>query len=39
VLAAEGLTDVVGVAGHSLGEFAALVASDAVALPDALSWS
>ena len=36
VLAAEGLTDVVGVAGHSLGEFAALIAADAVALPDAL---
>ena len=36
VLQAEGLTDVVGVAGHSLGEFAALVAADAVALSDAL---
>ena len=36
VLEAEGLTDVVGVAGHSLGEFAALVAADAVALQDAL---
>ncbi len=36
VLTAEGLKDVVGVAGHSLGEFAALVAADAVALPDAL---
>lgn len=36
VLQAEGLTDVVGVAGHSLGEFAALVAADAVTLPDAL---
>jgi len=36
VLAAEGLADVVGVAGHSLGEFAALVAAGAVALPDAL---
>ena len=36
MLAAEGLTDVVGVAGHSLGEFAALVAADAVALSDAL---
>jgi [acyl-carrier-protein] S-malonyltransferase len=36
VLRAEGLTDVVGVAGHSLGEFAALVACGAVALEDAL---
>ncbi|MFI5055313.1 MAG: ACP S-malonyltransferase [Actinomycetota bacterium] len=36
VLQAEGLTDLVGVAGHSLGEFAALVAADAVALSDAL---
>ena len=36
VLVAEGLTDVVGVAGHSLGEFAALVAAGAIALPDAL---
>jgi len=36
VLHAEGLADVVGVAGHSLGEFAALVAADAVALSDAL---
>jgi [acyl-carrier-protein] S-malonyltransferase len=36
VLQAEGLGDVVGVAGHSLGEFAALVAADAVALSDAL---
>ena len=36
VLQAEGLADVVGVAGHSLGEFAALVAADAVALSDAL---
>ena len=36
VLRAEGLTAVVGVAGHSLGEFAALVASEAVAVVDAL---
>ena len=36
VLRAEGLTDIVGVAGHSLGEFAALVAAEAVALADAL---
>jgi len=36
VLQAEGLADVVGVAGHSLGEFAAVVAADAVALRDAL---
>jgi [acyl-carrier-protein] S-malonyltransferase len=36
VLLAEGLRDVVGVAGHSLGEFAALVAADAISLPDAL---
>lgn len=36
VLETEGLTDVVGVAGHSLGEFAALVAADSIALPDAL---
>jgi [acyl-carrier-protein] S-malonyltransferase len=36
VLQAEGLREVVGVAGHSLGEFAALVAAGAVALPDAL---
>lgn len=36
VLQASGLRDVVGVAGHSLGEFAALVASDAVVLADAL---
>jgi [acyl-carrier-protein] S-malonyltransferase len=36
VLQASGMTDVVGVAGHSLGEFAALVAADAVALGDAL---
>jgi [acyl-carrier-protein] S-malonyltransferase len=36
VLQAEGLADVVGVAGHSLGEFAALVAADAMTLPDAL---
>jgi [acyl-carrier-protein] S-malonyltransferase len=36
VLRAVGLADVVGVAGHSLGEFAALVAAGAVALSDAL---
>lgn len=36
VLEAEGLSDVAGLAGHSLGEFAALVASEAVALTDAL---
>ena len=36
VLQAEGLGDVVGVAGHSLGEFAALVAAEAMALTDAL---
>jgi [acyl-carrier-protein] S-malonyltransferase len=36
VLRAEGLSDIVGVAGHSLGEFAALVAAEAIALPDAL---
>jgi [acyl-carrier-protein] S-malonyltransferase len=36
VLQAEGLAGVVGVAGHSLGEFAAIVAAGAVALPDAL---
>lgn len=36
VLQAAGLTDVVGVAGHSLGEFAALVAADAIVLADAL---
>jgi [acyl-carrier-protein] S-malonyltransferase len=35
VLDAEGAS-VVGVAGHSLGEFAALVAADAIPLPDAL---
>src|SRR4029453_14666649 len=32
VLRAEGLPDPVGVAGHSLGEFAALVAAEALAL-------
>jgi len=37
VLEAEGLEDPVGVAGHSLGEFAALVASGAMSLPDALA--
>lgn len=36
VLQAEGLTDPVGVAGHSLGEFAALVACEAMGLSDAL---
>jgi [acyl-carrier-protein] S-malonyltransferase len=36
VLQASGLTDVVGVAGHSLGEFAALVAADAIVLANAL---
>ncbi len=36
VLQAEGLADLVGVAGHSLGEFAALVAAGAVAFGDAL---
>jgi len=36
VLEAEGLRDIIGVAGHSLGEFAALVAAGAVALADAL---
>jgi [acyl-carrier-protein] S-malonyltransferase len=36
VLETEGIDDTVGVAGHSLGEFAALVASEAMSLPDAL---
>jgi [acyl-carrier-protein] S-malonyltransferase len=36
VLQAEGLGDPVGVAGHSLGEFAALVAADAIGLAQAL---
>jgi [acyl-carrier-protein] S-malonyltransferase len=36
VLQAEGLGDPVGVAGHSLGEFAGLVAASAVDLADAL---
>jgi [acyl-carrier-protein] S-malonyltransferase len=36
VLQASGVTDVVGVAGHSLGEFAALVAADAMVLADAI---
>ncbi len=36
VLRAEGMGDPVGVAGHSLGEFAALVACDAMDLADAL---
>src|ERR671931_1277567 len=33
VLRAEGLPDPVGVAGHSLGEFGALVAAGSLALP------
>lgn len=37
VLLAEGLDDIIGVAGHSLGEFAALVAADAIGLADGLS--
>src|SRR5437867_3318951 len=36
VLRAEGLDDVVGVAGRSLGEFAAVVAAEAMSLSDAL---
>jgi [acyl-carrier-protein] S-malonyltransferase len=36
VLRAEGLAEIVGVSGHSLGEFAALVAAEAIALADAL---
>jgi [acyl-carrier-protein] S-malonyltransferase len=36
VLQAEGLGDPVGVAGHSLGEFAALVAAEAIGLAEAL---
>ena len=36
VLQAEGLDDPVGVAGHSLGEFAALVAAEAIGLSQAL---
>jgi [acyl-carrier-protein] S-malonyltransferase len=36
VLQAEGLTGVVGAAGHSLGEFSALVAAGALPLADAL---
>src|SRR5262245_1649074 len=37
VLRAEGLPDPAGVAGHSLGEFAAVVAANAVGLRDALA--
>jgi [acyl-carrier-protein] S-malonyltransferase len=37
VLQAEGPPEVVGIAGHSLGEFVALVAGDAVGLGDALA--
>ena len=36
VLRAEGLAEIVGVAGHSLGEFAALVAAGAISFPEAL---
>jgi len=36
VLRAEGMPDPVGVGGHSLGEFAALVAAEAIAVRDAL---
>jgi len=36
VLRAEGLGDPVGVAGHSLGEFSAVVAAEAIELRDAL---
>lgn len=35
VLQAEGLTQIVGVAGHSLGEFAALVATGVLSIADA----
>lgn len=37
VLRAEGLPEPAGVAGHSLGEFAALVAAEAVSLADAMA--
>ncbi|HTG48021.1 MAG TPA: ACP S-malonyltransferase [Actinomycetota bacterium] len=37
VLLAEGLSDIVGVAGHSLGEFAAVVAAGSMRLADAIA--